>query len=533
MNYKNGFFQLVHKEDGTYVKILPAKNGGKQLKVEDVAAYLHFKKIVEFNIRALNEAILRAHEPTEFHVTKDTVPPENEYLKITVSMDKTKVIGRFYPPSSKGKLISKEEILAELAHKGIRHGIIEKNIDAYLRKRQFCSNFPLAEATPPRHGKDAVITYHFNTNITSKPTIKEDGTVDFHQLDNISGVEQGQLLATLEPADLGDPGMDVYGTPIKPKKVVSKHLKHGNNIYLSEDGTKMYANVSGHVSLVEDKVFVSNTYEVPTDVGPATGDIKYDGNVTVKGNVIAGYKIETSGDIVVYGVVEGAVLNAGGNIVLKRGIQGMNRGVLNAEGDIVTKFVENSEVYAGGRINTDAIMHSQVTSKGDIVVTGKRGLVAGGSVKSETMITLKTAGSTMGTKTNLMVGIDPKLAEEFKILEKKVIDIAIEIEKLESVIEIYKKKLLSGGKLKGEQIKHFKISTKRCLELHAERKVIEERIEEIREEVEKHESGKIRVENIIYPGCKLEISNAVYYVRGEMQYCQFIKDQADIKAVTL
>lgn len=533
MNYKNGFFQLIHKEDGTYVKFFPAMNGGKPLQIEEVMAYLQNKKIVEFDMRGLNEAMLAAKVPTEYRVTTEHVLPEHEYLKITVSMDKTKVIGRFYPPSSKGKLIDKREIVRDLEYIGIKHGILEKNIDAYLKGRQFCTNVLLAQATPARNGTDAVITYHFNLNTTIKPTIKEDGSVDFHQLDNISGVKEGDLLATLEPADLGTPGTDVYGTPIKPKKVNVKHLKHGKNIHLSEDGTKMYTDISGHASLTDDKVFVSNVYEVPADVGPATGDIKYDGNVVVKGNVVTGFKVEAKGDIVVYGVVEGATLIAEGQIVLKRGIQGMNRGTLRAVGDIVTKFIENSEVYSEGNISTDAILHSKVTAKGDITVTGKRGLVTGGCVKSETMISVKTAGSTMGTKTNLEVGIDPALADEFKLLEKSVIDKNLEIEKVEQIIGVYKKKLLSGEKLKEEKLKHFKVCTEKCLMLQSEIKTAEERIEEIREEVEKKDNGKIRVENIIYPGCKLEIGSVIYYVRGEMQYCQFVKDKADVKAITL
>lgn len=533
MNYKNGFFQLLHKEDGTYIKVFPAMNGGKELQIDEIIKYLQYKKILEFDLCELNQILAKAKAPIEYRVTEESIFPENELLKITVSMDRTKVLGRFYPPSSKGKLIDKNEILSDLEHKGIKYGISEKNIDAYLKGRQFCTNVLLAQAMLPRHGTDAVIKYHFNLDVTAKPTINEDGSVDFHQLDNISGVKEGDLLATLQPADMGTPGIDVYGGAIKPKKVIVKHLKHGRNIHLSEDGTKMYADVSGHVSLADEKVFVSNTYEVPADVGPATGDIKYDGNIVIKGNVITGYKVEATGDIVVYGVVEGATLIAEGQIILKRGIQGRDKGILRANSGIVTKFIESSEVYSDGMVTTDAILHSTVIAKGDIVVTGKRGLVTGGTIKSETMISLKTAGSTMGTRTNLVVGIDPALADEFKKLEKNTIEMNLELEKVEQIINIYKKKLMSGEKLKEDKLRHLKECTQKSAMLHAELKKTEERVEEIREEAEKKDSGKIRVQNIIYPGCKLEINNVIYYVRGEMHFCQFIKDKADVKAVTL
>ena len=129
MNYKNGFFQLEHKDDGTYIKIYPAMNDGKPIMIEDVAAYLHEKKITEFDIWALKQAILDTKEVKSLKITEQKVLSQNEYMKISVNQDHTKAIMRFYPPSSSGKLITKEEIISDLAHKGIVHGIIEKNID--------------------------------------------------------------------------------------------------------------------------------------------------------------------------------------------------------------------------------------------------------------------------------------------------------------------------------------------------------------------------------------------------------------------
>ena len=82
----------------------------------------------------------------------------------------------------------------------------------------------------------------------------------------------------------------------------------------------MYSDVSGNVTLVEDRVFVSDTYVIEGDVGPSTGDIDYDGAVEVKGNVITGYTVKAAGDITVEGAVEGATLISEGKIVLKRGM---------------------------------------------------------------------------------------------------------------------------------------------------------------------------------------------------------------------
>lgn len=534
MRYKNGFFQLLHKEDGTYVKLYPAVADGHKLNLDDIIDYLRRIKIDEFDVKGLSDAVENLQkEPVEHKLISDTVYAENEYMKIILNKRRTRATVKMFPPSNKGKLITKEEIMRDLEHRGVCHGIIERNIDLYLKCRQFCTEFLVAKATEPIQGKDAKVTYHFSTDMRAKPTIKEDGSVDFHQIDNINHIEAGALLATLEPAELGKPGIDVMGEPIKQAKVVVKVLKHGRNIHLSEDGTKMYSDVAGHVSLVQDEVFVSDTYEVPADVSTSTGDIVYDGNVHVKGNVITGFKVEARGDILVDGVVEGATLIAGGQIVLRRGIQGMNRGVLRADGDIVTKFIENSEVYSGGSITTDAIMHSEVVAKGDVISTGKRGLIIGGTVQSESNISMKVAGSTMGTKTVLEIGMDPTLLEEYKQLDKQMLDMSEEIEQHEKIVGVYASKVKKKEKLPEDKMKQYLIAKKSIEILKENIENAEKRSSELREEMEQHSHGRIKVSDIAYQGVKITITNANYIVRSEMRRTQFVKDRALIKTMLL
>ena len=57
----------------------------------------------------------------------------------------------------------------------------------------------------------------------------------------------------------------MQGREIKPKQVRSLQLEYGNNIRVSEDKTELYSEVTGHASLVNGKVFVSDVYEVPAD----------------------------------------------------------------------------------------------------------------------------------------------------------------------------------------------------------------------------------------------------------------------------
>lgn len=53
----------------------------------------------------------------------------------------------------------------------------------------------------------------------------------------------------------------------------------------------------------------------------------------------------------------------------------MNKAVIRAGGNIVSKFIESAElVEAGGNIEADSILHSRVVAKGSIKPAAKRGL---------------------------------------------------------------------------------------------------------------------------------------------------------------
>lgn len=529
---RNAFFQLVHKEDGIYLKSYPAVDGGEPLKAEDVLSYLVAKKWSDVPADQIKDFVERAakQKNAETQISKKSAIPENEYAVITVDPNRLYAKLRLYPNSSLGSRLTVEDILKLLEQNEVHHGLIKKNIEMMHKMRLYCTDVLVAKATKPIHGHDAVITYHFNLDKTSKPAVKEDGSVDFHKLDMIESITEGQLLATLEPADFGTPGTDVAGNEIKPRKVAVKVLKHGKHIHLSEDGLSMYSDVSGNVTCVDETVFVSDCYEVPADVGPSTGDIEYDGSVNVKGNVLTGYTVKATGDIYVAGAVEGATLIAGGKIVLNRGIQGKGTGKMEAGGDIISNFIESSNVNAGGKIITDALMHSNVIAKDTIEVNGKRGLIAGGSVRSTQKIETKVAGSSMGTQTELEVGIDPTCIDRYHEIEKEMEELSEEKDKILQTIEVLKKRFKAIGSLEPEKLEMLKSGKVRLDEIDKVMDTLTAEYDELGQVLESSNGkGKIVVYDIAYTGVKLTISNVTNYLHSEVHRSTFVREGADIR----
>ena len=415
---------------------------------------------------------------------------------------------------------------------GVKYGVAEDNIAAFLEKRVYDETIILANATKQEEGSDAVIKFYFNTDLTQKPKVNEDGSVDFHNLDMISSVTEGALLAELTPAVQGKPGIDVCGVLLRPVKVKQKVLRVGKNIRLSEDGLKAYSEVNGHATVEGEQIFVSNMYEVPANVDTSTGDINYEGNVLVHGNVIAGYTIQAKGDIIVEGVVEGATLIAGGNIILKRGVQGMDRALLKADGNVISKFIESSRVEAGGYISADAILHSNITAKGDITVDGKKGFITGGMIRSGTNVSAKTIGSAMGTVTCLEVGIEPEIVEEYHALGKEMETLREEQEKNMQILVTLAKRIKLGEKLAPDKMLQFKKSNEARETMTKREEEITERMKVLKESIDSYEGGFVRANSTVFSGTKLTISNAVYYVKSDISYCRFSKSQGDVKVET-
>lgn len=94
-------------------------------------------------------------------------------------------------------------------------------------------------------------------------------------------------------------------------------------IVLAEENTAAYADLDGIVSLAEDYAGTDTVMEIQLNVTNlltveevtlATGDVHFDGNVFVKGNVGSGAGIYATGDLLVGGFVESAHIETGGDI---------------------------------------------------------------------------------------------------------------------------------------------------------------------------------------------------------------------------
>lgn len=521
---KQDYFQLSFLEDGVYLTI--RNDEIFYSNVEQVLNRIRKKRIKDIDIKVIQEAL----NSKDRKVIK-IAPSQKENLfdaelNIDISKDCLEAFITLTPPDG-GKELNIESALEKIQSE-IKYGLDTLQVEKVIKERIYNTRTLVAKGEPAVDGKDGYINYLFSKKIDSTPRILEDGSVDFRNLDLIDNVKAGDTLAELIPPASGKSGINVKGEIIDYKKGKEAILKYGKNVKNSEDGFKLIAEKDGQVCLEDKKVVVYEVYDVKGNVDNSTGNIRFNGTVRINGNVLTGFEVNADGDVEIEGVVEGATINSNGNVLLKRGIQGYNKGKLFSKGSIAARYIENSYIEADGDVMSEAIMHSEVTSKGSIKVSGKKGLIVGGVCKAATEIVAKTIGSTMATATILEVGVDPNQRANQEIIKNKIVETERNIDKLDKTI-ILLNKMSKNGELPKEKEDMLSKAIQTKVMILEDLNSLRREINSIESQIELFSKGKVKVENVIYPGVKVIIGNSTMFVRDEIKHCTIYRENNELK----
>jgi uncharacterized protein (DUF342 family) len=423
---------------------------------------------------------------------------------------------------------SYEGIMDILKFNKIIYGVNTQVIKDLCQQPVFNQEIPVAQGTYPINGKNGRMEYHFEVTKDRTPKILEDGRVDFRELNLIENVHAGDLLVTIIPPVAGIPGINVLGQKIPAVSGKPIVPPRGKNVNISEDGLNLFAAIDGQVVIADKKVNVYALYEVLGNVDSSTGNINFVGNVVVRGNVITGFTIEAGGTVEVQGVVEGAVIKAGGDIIVRRGMQGANKGMLISDSNITARYIENSNVIAKGNIKCEAIMHSTVKCGGILELGGRNGLFVGGSAKVGKEIRAKVIGSHMETATELDVGTDPIFRERYKVLKKEISEAEKDLLKAEQAIQILKKlQSVTGLDDSKMELLEKSINTKQYLSDKLEE--MKEELVTVEQRLEEEGYGKIKIIDIMHPGTRVAIGTCTMFVKKPIQFATLYRDKADIR----
>lgn len=528
----NGCFQIQIGEKGISLLLSPPIGEGVMPGMVEIREYLD-KIGISYDALAINSALNSlGEEEVAVFLSPGKIEPVNEQCRITVMRDRMTATLRLYLPSIGGLPINKRQIMEQLALEKISFGIDEQAIDDLLRDKEYCTDVIVARGQHQTAGKDASVEYLFDTNNSSRPELNEDGSVDFFRLNTLHHCTQGQVLARIIPEERGLDGINVFGAVTPAREVSRAAFSYGKNIEVSKDGLELVSMVDGHVKLVDNTVFVSDVYTVE-DVSTATGNIEYHGNVEVNGNVCENFSIRTNGDVFVRGVVEGAVIEAGGNIVIARGMHGQNKGNLRAGGNVIAKFISAAVVEADGFVEAEQILNSRVTAGSCVNAEAGKGLITGGKVIAKCAIHVRNAGSAMGSATIMEVGSDPEMKKRLAELQKSVGEKAKSTSQMKKVVEDTARKIKAGARLLPEQLKHARMLQTALETTQAQIQKELKEIEGLDWLLKGDDNAHIDIRGTMYQGVSVSISGAVMNVKNEYTFCRLIKKGADVASTNL
>ena len=449
-------------------------------------------------------------------------------IEPSVSQDKMKAFITLKEDKEKGEPLTVEAIVQSLYSKGVVFGMKVENIRGIVQNPVYDNPELMAEGTFPANGKNGEIKFLINLEHNALPVISEDGSVNYKEMNRIENITKGQPLAVLIPPLQGTGGKTVMGQELRALNGKPALLPKGRNVSIDSGGQTLISEIDGQVLYADGKISVFSTHEVKADVDNSTGNIRFIGNVSIRGNVLSGFEVEAGGNIEVNGVVEGAVLKAKGNIILKRGMQGAGKGTLIAGGNIIAKFIESAQVEAAGDIRSEAIMHCDVKCGRTLELGGRKGLLVGGVVRVGEKASLKMLGNIMSTATSLEVGVDPMLRERLKFLKNDIILVEDALVKANQAMTLLKK-MESVTALTPEKRELLAKSTRS--KFFYENKIVEYRKEiiEIEQKLKQSSKGRIQIEGSAYPGVKVAIGSGLLYIKEEVHHCSLYYDGADVR----
>lgn len=466
------------------------------------------------------ETLWDQESPKEQEAAKpeDTQEPALDALPyVFISADKMEAWLLIFPPVGQGKEADKEMLEEALAGKGITFGIEEELISGIIdASEKYFHIFTAAKGEAAIQGKDGYIVDLYPRVIERKFEVDEHDRVDYASLNLIQNADKGDVICEAVPPTMGVTGSTVLGQKLSAKDGKAVKLPKGRNTEISEDGTKLLALQAGHVEFNSGSFQVKTVMEIDSNVDYTTGNINFLGDVHIRGDVCSGFTVRAVGDITVDGVVESGNVEAGGDLIVVKGIVGDRSSVVKAHRDIYAKYLESSIVHAKGNLHTDCILHSDVYCDGEIKVCTGKGVVIGGKIRAARGIEAKIVGSKSGSPTAVKLGGQPCADFEKKLLIKEKEELEKEMAKLEKQPESPSRtkrmnKIRLDLSVNGMKMGRF-----------------EQDMERIKAALEKQEGVRLRCQ-IAYPGIVLSIGDEKAQLTRETSSCNARLVEGEIK----
>jgi len=334
------------------------------------------------------------------------------------------------PPIGEGTDVSLEALEQALAGKKIAYGLdMELLSDIPSLPNRYFHLFLVAQGAPPERGQDGYVVELFPREVKHEFSTDEYDRVDYTSLTFIRNVSKGDTICQIFPPTAGKPGRNVLNKELPAVDGQKANVPMGRNTEISEDGSELVASLTGHVEFNGRGFQVKSVLEIPGDVDYSTGNINFLGDVHIHGDVFNGFTVRAVGNITIEGVVESSTIEAGGDLIIVKGVRGNNQAIIRSHRNIYTKYLESTNVCARGDLQAECIVNCDVYCDGSVLVRTGQGIIKGGNINAAKEVSANTVGAMSEILTNVNLGGRPCENFERVMLEQELEQLEKDLEK--------------------------------------------------------------------------------------------------------
>ena len=172
----------------------------------------------------------------------------------------------------------------------------------------------VARGEKMQEGKDGYVEFLINPEVEKVTYEGEKGKVDYRERYRFPLVQKDDIIALVHPPVAGMPGESVTGKIIVPPAVKEARIRCAEGTTLQENDRKVVALKDGRLVVSGNQVKVVDLLVHHGDVDLESGNLHFNGDMQIYGNVMEGMRVETEGDLYVEGNGYEATMNAGGGV---------------------------------------------------------------------------------------------------------------------------------------------------------------------------------------------------------------------------
>lgn len=432
---------------------------------------------------------------------------------VTVSPGNKEAFVFVKPPSGTGKHVTEEGIKEALKANNVVFGYRDDMIKMIVNERKYSQKLCVAVAQLPVDGVSGSITYNFAKTVEAAPTENEKGFVDYKDLGLIRIIRAGDVIADITLPTEGEPGIDVRGGKIQQYPGKKAQFSVGTNTKITDDGLHIVAAVDGQLVFKSNAFSVDTTVTINGDVDASVGNINFIGDVIIKGNICEGFKVSSNSNITISGEVNGATLEAGGNITIK---QGCIYSKITCHGNVSALFCERSSINCDGDISAQNYVICDIYCAGELITKASNGSIIGGKYVVLNSLEASNIGSKTYTPTDITLGDNAILADEKTQLEMKIAATQKKIDDLTMIVNFLNEKKKELHKLPEEKEEMLATAVRQRVISNVEIKNSQKRIEEINVYLGTKQQLWVKCKGYIYPGTRITINDNVF--KADMEY---------------